>query len=92
MIKKYGAVSKQVAQEMARNVKKLSQTDFGIGISGIAGPSGGTVQKPVGTVFIAIASKKSTLCKKNLFTGMRAEIREKAAKKALNLLKPLLSP
>jgi len=82
-----GAVSGSVAKAMARGVRKIANSDFGIGITGIAGPTGGTLQKPVGTVFIAIASKNKKTCQRFKFTGRRLTIRKKAALKSLELLK-----
>jgi len=64
---KNGAVSKIVALRMAQSIRKIAKTDFGIGITGIAGPSGGTPEKPVGTVFIAIDSKNKNVRKKIAF-------------------------
>jgi nicotinamide-nucleotide amidase len=90
VIKNYGAVSKEVALLMANNVRRLAKSDFGIGITGIAGPSGGTPQKPVGTVFIGISNKTITICKKFSFKGSRSSIRNQAALKSLQLLKLFL--
>jgi nicotinamide-nucleotide amidase len=90
LIAKKGAVSKEVAQKMAQSVRKIAKADFGIGITGIAGPTGGTFKKPVGTVFIAIDGKNKKLCKKFLFKGNRIVIRKKSALKALELLKKIL--
>lgn len=89
-IMKYGAVSAIVAQKMARAIRKIAKTDFGIGITGIAGPTGATFGKPVGTVFIAIAAKNKNICKKFIFKGTRSEIKKTAALKALYLLGKLL--
>lgn len=86
LITKKGAVCAQVCLRMAQSVRKLAKADFGIGITGIAGPTGGSSQKPVGTVFIAIESKSKKLCKKFHFTGSRSTIRKKATLKALELL------
>lgn len=86
LIAKKGAVSRETAKIMAQAVRKLAKTDFGIGITGIAGPSGATAKKPVGTVFIAIDSKDEKICQRFLFKGNRNIIREKAALKALELL------
>ena len=63
-IEKYGAVSKQVVEQMAANVRLKFKSDFGISTSGIAGPSGGTNEKPVGTVWIAVANKDKVISKK----------------------------
>ena len=90
VIARYGAVSKNVASLMAKSVRKIAKTDFGIGITGIAGPTGGTQKKPVGTVFIAVDSKNKGLSKKFLFKGNRNTIRKKAALKSLELLKEAL--
>jgi len=90
IITKNGAVSKEVACKMAQQIRKIFKTDFGIGITGIAGPAGGTLQKPVGTVFIAIDTKNKKICKKFHFKGSRLGIRRMAALKALELLKRAL--
>ncbi|MGE5197914.1 MAG: CinA family protein [Deltaproteobacteria bacterium] len=87
LIRRNGAVSREVAQQMAVSVRKLSGADFGIGITGIAGPTGKTRQKPTGTVFIAIAGKNITFCRRFRFPGGRAGVRKAAALKALELLK-----
>jgi PncC family amidohydrolase len=63
IIKQKGAVSQEITRTMAQSVRKLVKTDIGIGISGIAGPTGGTPKKPVGTVFIAIDSRNKKVCK-----------------------------
>ncbi len=85
-----GAVSQATAQNMAQSVRRIAKSDYGIGITGIAGPTRGTAQKPVGTVFIATASKYQTICKEFHFSGNRATIRKKSATKALELLKDLI--
>ncbi|MBL6872137.1 MAG: competence/damage-inducible protein A [Flavobacteriales bacterium] len=64
VIKKHGAVSKQVVEQMAQNVRLKFDSDYGISTSGIAGPNGGTTEKPVGTVWIAIASEEKVISKK----------------------------
>jgi len=90
IIRKKGAVSQEIALLMAQNVRKLAKTNFGISITGITGPTGGTPQKPVGTVFIAISSKNKNACKKFVFKGNRSTIRKQASLKALQLLKTFL--
>lgn len=90
ILAKKSAVSKDVAQKMAKSVRSLAKTDFGIGITGIAGPTGGSLQKPVGSVFIAIDSKTKKICKKLCFKGNRAAIRKKAALKTLELLRKFI--
>ncbi|MCM8770882.1 MAG: nicotinamide-nucleotide amidohydrolase family protein [Candidatus Omnitrophica bacterium] len=90
LIEKYGAVSRQVAQKMAANIRKMAKTDLGIGITGIAGPSGGSKEKPVGTVYIAIDCPHCHTLKKFHFKGKRILIRKKAALQTLKLLKQCL--
>ncbi len=90
IISQKGAVSKEVACLMAQSARRITKADFGIGITGIAGPSGGSLRKPLGTVFIAIDSKDKKVCRQFRFTGTRTIIRKKAALKTLELLKRLL--
>lgn len=85
-IKKHGAVSAPVALRMARQVKKIAKTNFGVSISGIAGPTGGTKNKPVGLVFIALCSDKNYLCIRCLFKENRLKIKSQAATQALLML------
>jgi nicotinamide-nucleotide amidase len=85
-ITKYGAVSRQIAISMAKNIRKKTKADFGLSITGIAGPAGATATKPVGTIFIAITSKNKTLCRLFLLPGKREIIRKRSAQKALRLL------
>lgn len=89
-LKKYGAVSAEVAQDMATGVRKKLKSDIGVGITGIAGPSGGTKKKPVGLVYICIAFKRKIYIKKFLFKGNRTQIRKRACNEALYLLHYLL--
>lgn len=90
LIVKKGAVSKEIACRMAKNIRKIARTDLGIGVTGIAGPSGGTPDKPVGTVFIALDSRKRKISKKFIFQGSRISIRKNAGQKALELLRRTL--
>ncbi len=82
----YGAVSSNVVEEMANGVIKLLDTDFAIAISGIAGPNGATENKPVGTVWIAIASKSKTISKKFNFSADREHNIRSASNAAIMLL------
>ena len=90
-IKEHGAVSRQVASLMAKNVRLLGRSDIGIGISGIAGPTGGTKKKPVGLVYISLSTKDKTLCKEFRFLGQRNIIKFKATQAALNMIRNTLS-
>ena len=83
---KYGAVSKPVTKLMAENARKILDTDFGIGITGIAGPTGATKTKPVGLTYIALATRTKTLCQKYIFKGTRGSVKKQAAEGALKLL------
>jgi nicotinamide-nucleotide amidase len=89
-IEKYGAVSEPVARLMAEKIRRLVKADFGIGITGIAGPTGGSLRKPVGTVFIAVAYKGKTSCANFPARGSRSSIRKESTLKALRLLGALL--
>lgn len=83
----YGAVSEETAIEMAEGIMKLAATDLGIGITGIAGPGGGSETKPVGLVYIGVAGKQHTGVQCFKFIGSRTTIRTLAAKFALDLLR-----
>lgn len=85
-ILKHGAVSKETALEMANNVRHLAKTNIGLGITGIAGPSGGEPLKPVGTVFISVAVGHRLYFKKFIFKGGRLKIRKAATEAALKIL------
>ncbi len=84
---KYGAVSEQCAREMAENARKIFQSDIGLSITGIAGPSGGTKEKPVGLVYLGLSTEEGTQVWKRDFSGNREEIRRKAVLEILNLLR-----
>ena len=89
-LKKYGAVSEQVAIQMAQGVKKLANADYAISITGIAGPTGGTKEKPVGTVYIGLATPDKVTAKRFEFgqrqTDCREFIRTMSAISALKML------
>jgi len=87
VIKEFGAVSQQVARDMARGVRHKAKSDFGLAITGIAGPSGGTEQKPVGLVFIALADDAHTEHKRLVIPGDRELIRWRASQAALDMLR-----
>ncbi|MDZ4975941.1 nicotinamide-nucleotide amidohydrolase family protein, partial [Clostridium perfringens] len=89
---KYGAVSEETAKEMVIGIAREAKTDIAISTTGIAGPGGGTNEKPVRLVYIGIFVKGNVVVKKFNFTGDRERIRRKATMNALNILrKELLS-
>jgi len=90
-IAKFQAVSKQIATLMAKNIRKKIKADFGLSITGIAGPTGATFAKPIGTVFICLSDKNKEICRKFSFKGSRQDIRKKSAYQALRLLCARLS-
>jgi len=90
IIEKYGAVSKQVVRQLAHNIRVLSNVDIGIGISGIAGPTGGTPEKPVGIVFIGVSTKKDTNVQKFNFKTDRITFKKKVLGKIIYFLEEFL--
>lgn len=90
IIKIKGAVSNEVAEHMAKNIKDITNSDYGIGITGIAGPKGGTEQKPVGTVYIGVSGPKFTEVKKYQLKGKRKQIKYLSTEFALKNLKYML--
>jgi len=90
-IDKFGAVSEETAVEMAVNVRRKFGSDFGISITGIAGPTGGTDIKPVGLVWIALSSEKRTIARKYLFGNNRERTKIRASYQALLMLKSGIS-
>ena len=90
LIEKYGAVSEQIAESIARCARKKAGTSFAIGITGIAGPTGASEQKPVGLVYISIDSSVGVETERFIFPGDRESIRLRAAQTALNMLRSKL--
>ncbi len=86
-LEKYGAVSKETAIEMAEGIAKTANTDIGISTTGIAGPDGGTNEKPVGLVYIGLYIKGNTLVKELNIKGNREKVRTRATIEALNFLR-----
>lgn len=86
MIKKYGAVSSEVASEMARKVRLLFDADYGLSITGVAGPGGGTKKKPVGLVYLSLASKTKIRVWEKQFWGVRDQVQVKSVHKILEYL------
>lgn len=87
---KYGAVSKETASEMANGISRVSGSKVSISTTGLAGPGGGSIKKPVGLVYIGIYLEGEILVKEFNFTGERDEIRKNTTIMALNILKNLL--
>ena len=87
IIQKYGAVSIQCCLSMVNNLSKISKSKICVSITGIAGPKGGTKQKPVGLVYIAVKNGKKNLVSKNQFKNKgRSAIQKATVRKALNLI------
>jgi competence/damage-inducible protein CinA-like protein len=87
LIEAHGAVSAEVANAMAEGIRQQSGSDFGLAVTGIAGPTGGTPDKPVGLTFIAVTGPQGTRCVKFRFHQDRIRNKERAAQAALNLLR-----
>jgi PncC family amidohydrolase len=85
-LKRYGAVSGQTVRAMALGVKKLMKTSCAVAVSGIAGPGGGTKEKPVGLVYIGISVNSKTVARKYVFGGSRQEVRKQAVKTGIKEL------
>lgn len=85
-IENYGSVSEESATAMATGIKELAGTNLGLAVTGIAGPSGGTPEKPVGLVYIALASENKVEAFKFNFQGTRLEIKLQTANTALEIL------
>ena len=86
-IKQYGAVSKEVALEMAKGIKHFACVDIAVSITGIAGPTGGTRRKPVGLVYIALVTDKKRIIKEFRFKGSRKAIKFQATQAALDMIR-----
>ncbi len=86
-LKKFGAVSRQTAIGMAQGIKQISGSDLGLAVTGIAGPGGGTPEKPVGLVYICLASDESVVCEEFRFKGKREEIKSQASEATLQMIK-----
>ena len=91
LLEQYGAVSEQVVTAMAEGVQRQFAVDAALAITGIAGPSGGTPEKPVGTVWLAVRFGAESRALQRIFPGDRGEIRARAAQAALDLLRRLLA-
>jgi PncC family amidohydrolase len=91
MLKKYGAVSMEVAKSMAKGVRIKSNVDIGISTTGIVGPTGGSKEKPVGLVFIAVSTERNTVVKKFNFSGDRSQNKKSTCDAALDMLLDVLT-
>jgi nicotinamide-nucleotide amidase len=87
LIARHGAVSAEVAEAMAEGIRRRADTDFGLSVTGIAGPTGGTPQKPVGLVYIALSDDAHTEHRRVVLPGDRNLIRWRASQAALDLLR-----
>ncbi len=90
-LEKYGAVSDQTAKEMAAGVKERFKSDIGLSVTGIAGPDGGSIEKPVGTVFMGFLFDNEPCSIRYLFKGSREEIKHQTAETALENIKRYLN-
>jgi nicotinamide-nucleotide amidase len=90
LIDKHGAVSREVAASMAEGIRKRCLASYGVGITGVAGPGGGTEQKPVGLVYIALAGEEGTQVVERNFPGDRQRIRQFASEQALEMIRRAL--
>ena len=85
-LERYGAVSPQVAEQMADGARRLLRTDLAVSLTGIAGPDGGSDEKPVGLVWFGLSTKDGTRTEKAIFRGDRAQVRAQAVVHALGML------
>ncbi|MHB0976005.1 MAG: CinA family nicotinamide mononucleotide deamidase-related protein [Candidatus Aquicultorales bacterium] len=90
ILERYGAVSPECAIEMAKGARRLPPADIGLSITGLAGPGGGTPEKPVGLIYIGLSSGEAEDVRESTFPGTRWAIRERATQQALNLLRNYL--
>lgn len=86
LIKKHGAVSAPVAVAMAKSIQKKFHTDFAISITGIAGPTGATKEKPLGLTYIVLQTPKISICQRWIFRGNRSAVKTQAVTQAMRLL------
>jgi PncC family amidohydrolase len=88
---KHGAVSEPVAREMAEGARREARADYALSVTGIAGPSGGTPEKPVGTVFIGLAGPSGTIIERNFNPYDRETFKQVTTQQALDLLRRAVS-
>jgi len=87
----FGAVSKECVLQMLSGVEELMGADIAVAVSGIAGPDGGTKEKPVGLVFIGVKYKDNIVIKRNVFSGDRNEVQKQAKERAFLMVKDILT-
>ena len=85
-----GAVSEECALAMAEGVRSATGSDVGLSVTGIAGPTGGSAEKPVGTVYMAVATPSGATCRHHLFKGTRLEVKAQTAQSALDMARDAL--
>lgn len=85
-LEEHGAVSEATARAMARGARLRLDADLALAVTGISGPTGGTPQKPVGLVYVALSSATAEICRRHLFDGGRLEVKEQSAEAVLRLL------
>lgn len=90
LIAEHGAVSPQVAEAMAAGVRTQLGSDIGVSVTGLAGPDGGTAEKPVGLVYIGIATEKGVRSRENHFIGIREDVRRRSTQMALQMIREAL--
>ena len=91
MLAQYGAVSEEVAAAMAEGARAATASDYALAVSGIAGPEGGTPDKPVGLVYVACAGPRGTTVVRGVYPGDRASVRDFSVAAALHLLRQQLA-
>jgi nicotinamide-nucleotide amidase len=90
MLIKHGAVSEPVALHMAKSARQQADSDLAVSVTGIAGPDGGSDEKPVGTVWMGIADRNGATARRFLFNGTRDTVRDRTAKMACQMLRMTL--
>jgi nicotinamide-nucleotide amidase len=90
LLERHGAVSGPAARAMAAGVRRTAGADYGLAVTGIAGPGGGTVRKPVGLVYFGLARAGGIAVERHIFAGGRSVVKAQAAQKALDILRKIL--
>jgi nicotinamide-nucleotide amidase len=85
MLAEHGAVSEPVAQAMAEGIRRRASADYGVAVTGIAGPTGGSEAKPVGLVYMAVSDEAGTVAQRNVWPGTRAQFKARVSQNALNM-------